>query len=49
MKKLLTLLKKADWYKLSETSIIFIGYLILLSMISFGFYMLGVIWEALLG
>jgi hypothetical protein len=49
MKKLLTLLKKTSWLKLSEITILFIGYLILLFMLFCGFYGLGVIWEALIG
>ena len=48
MKKLLTLLKKISWYKISETAILFIGYLILLFMLLCGFYGLGVIWSGLL-
>jgi hypothetical protein len=47
--RLTTLLKKANWFKLSETAILLIGYLILLWMLYFGFYGLGVIWKALIG
>jgi hypothetical protein len=49
MKKLLALLKKTNWFKLSETTILLIGYLILLWMLSFGFRMLWTIWEGIIG
>ena len=49
MKKLLTLLKKANWYKLSEEAILLLAYFGLLFLLTFGFDMLYTIWKALIG
>lgn len=49
MKKLLTLLKKANWHKLSEEAILLLAYFGLLFLLTFGFDMLYTIWKALIG
>jgi len=48
MKKLLTLLKNINWYKISEVWIILIAYFGLLFCLAFGFDMLYTIWKAIL-
>ena len=49
MKKLLTLLKKINWFKLSEEWILLIAYFGLLFCLVFGFDILYTIWKALIG
>ena len=49
MKKLLTLLKKISWFKLSEEWILLIAYFGLLFCLAFGFDILYTIWKALIG